>query len=503
LYGCSNYLETRVAKNFKNVAIASETAIDAVIEDFKNANIILLGEYSHSTVNEQLFVANNIQKLYDAGFRYLFLEGGANPANYLPGSDRYNFVMFYPWINAGWRYEEMLLFQAIDACNSTLPEKEQIKVIFAEPDSNDEYYYDKNVEWMNLRDGSAAETIIGIMDSVPRDTKALIIYGGAHGSLAIEKKPPDQFKRKYNWLTVAYRLKEHYGESFLSYMFFYSDAIDFLTESKLVLSKNIHSANLAVGYYKKRYDGFIVEPKKLNGTYYQYNPTNENLKYIFDYIDKVGNYALDNRDAFRNAFSDTTYMPFDSQGQFLMGLYYLKMYFGDKFDYAFFRSGSSKELLTALNELKAYAFTGGSPSDYIKINIDHDSLMLYHKYMADTLISEFTDGRKSVKGIREDYLSEAYELFPEDLWALYWLGFTATEKKQYAKALYFFHTLFKTELASCMEILPLTYRKAALCAGKLKDKALEVEYNAIADSLYNEFGINVEGSTYAGYPHGK
>jgi hypothetical protein len=173
LYGCSNYSETRVIKNLKDVAIASETAIDAVIENYKNTKIILLGE-EHATVNEQLFVAGNIQKLHDAGFRYLFLEGGANTDNYLPGSDGYNFIIFYPWMNAGWRYEDILLFQAIDTCNSTLPENE--KIIFAEPDSNDEYYYDKTVQWMNIRDSSAAETIIGIMDNVLLYARALIIY---------------------------------------------------------------------------------------------------------------------------------------------------------------------------------------------------------------------------------------------------------------------------------------------------------------------------------------
>jgi hypothetical protein len=179
-----------------------------------------------------------------------------------------------------------------------------------------------------------------------------------------------------------------------------------------------------------------------------------------------------------------------------MALYYLKLYFGEKFDYAFWRSCSSKDLLTALDELYLCAFADGSPSNFIKAKLDHDALMLYHKYMAGTLIFEFNEGRMSVKGIREEYLSKADELFPEDLWALYWLGFTAAEKKQYAKALDYFQLLFKSELASCMESLPVAYRKAAVCAGKLKNKALEAEYNGIADSLYNEYGIDLTGSYY-------
>jgi hypothetical protein len=495
LFGCSNYLETRTVNKLKSVVVASETTIDAVIDDFKRAKIILLGE-DHVTVNEELFVANNIQKLHDAGFRYLFLEGGADLINYLPESDGYGFYMYYPWMLVGWRFEQILFFKAIADFNGTLPENEQIKVLSAEPYSDEEHYYDKNVQWMNFRDGSAAETIIGVMDGVPDNTKVLIIYGSWHGQKIIEKKPPDPFRRKYDWLPLAYRLKGHYGEKFLSYMFFYSDAVDFLTESKLVLSNNLHSANLVVSRYKKRYDGFIVEPKKLSGTFYQYNPINENSKFIFT---GTNNYALYNR----NAIPDTTYQLSDSQGQFLMALYYLKLYFGDKFDYAFWRNGSSKDLLAALDELYLYAFADGSPSNYIKTNLDNDTLMLFHKYMAGTLLHEFNESRMSVKGIREEYLSKAKDLFPEDLWALYWLGYTAAEKKQYTKALDYFQLLFKAELALNMESLPFAYRKAALCAGKVKNEVLEAEYNGIADSLYNEYNVYLDGSVFTRYSRNK
>jgi hypothetical protein len=90
-------------------------------------------------------------------------------------------------------------------------------------------------------------------------------------------------------------------------------------------------------------------------------------------------------------------------------------------------------------------------------------------------------------------------LFPEDIWTLYWLGFIKTEKKQYAEALTFFKLLFENKLSTCMESLPLAYRKAALCAGELKNKELETEYTSMADNLSNEYNIDVSGYYFTGY----
>ena len=81
---------------------SSENAIDAIVNEFKHSKIIAIGE-AHERVNEQLFIADNIQALYNAGVRYIFVEGGASLEESLPSSESYNFLMFYPWIGAGWR----------------------------------------------------------------------------------------------------------------------------------------------------------------------------------------------------------------------------------------------------------------------------------------------------------------------------------------------------------------------------------------------------------------
>jgi hypothetical protein len=67
------------------------------------------------------------------------------------------------------------------------------------------------------------------------------------------------------------------------------------------------------------------------------------------------------------------------------------------------------------------------------------------------------------------------------------------------KAIEYFQELFANELSLCMEIIPLAYRKAALCAEKLGNRMLQEEYKHMAENLFNEYRINVEGNLYTGY----
>ncbi|MDR0313918.1 MAG: hypothetical protein LBI14_10005 [Treponema sp.] len=50
-----------------------------------------------------------------------------------------------------------------------------------------------------------------------------------------------------------------------------------------------------------------------------------------------------------------------------------------------------------------------------------------------------------------------------------------------------------------MKILPLAYRKTALCAEKSGNMMLEEEYTRMADYLFNEYRIDVDGNFYTGY----
>jgi len=238
-------------------------------------------------------------------------------------------------------------------------------------------------QYQSMRDSTAAETIIGIMDAAADGTKAIIWYGMAHTSIYPYKRyyKPDVSPYKFERSPLGYLLKKHYGSDFSSYYF--ATGIDddlllgkkqILDEPKLVLIKNMPLVNkllpdqfqafIPSWSISKRYDGFIFEPKEITGTYYNYNPTNENLSFVFKIVE---DYALEcNPDAnyiplepnnsqgvnflknnlwenFDYASPPTTYYTFDHQGQFMHGLYYLKLYFGDKFDYSFLENRKLKK----------------------------------------------------------------------------------------------------------------------------------------------------------------
>jgi hypothetical protein len=446
------------------------------------------------------------------------------------------FIMFYPWSYTGWRYEEDALYQAVIDFNNALPSDDVIKIVFSEKEIPD--YMTTEEQIMNFRDSTAKETIIGIMDAVPDETKAIIWYGAAHTTIYPYKNfyfsvPSEGFK----WKPLGYFLKQHYGSNFLTYYFVADHDEDLvltpkrlLNETKLVALKNTPLANIpllkeALAFlflrwnYGGWYDGYIIEPEAITGTLYQYNPTNFNLSFLFrlaeDYALKYSpdiNYKRfepdnkvvlgfnnllnamkeDSGEDFDYASPKTSYWPFEMHGQFMFSLYYLKLYYGDKLDYTFWKTESSKNLLSALAELREYAFVNNVPAEYIRTNYNSDTLRLYHKYMDLSDIESYNFQGMPGKNIQENYLLKAREIFPEDLWPLYWLGFAAAEKEQWVKGLRLFQELFAQELAFSMESLPLAYQKAALCAEKSGDRRLAEEYNRIADALYNDYNITVD-----------
>ena len=527
--------------NFRREYRISENSIDAIVNELQHVKIIAIGE-SHDQIIEEMFIANNIQALYDAGVRYIFQEGGHVPT---PSDDTYYFVMYYPWANTGWRYENVALNQAVNDFNNTLQSDDIIRVINPERLPNNKDELDFRQYW-NLRDSTAAETIIGIMDASADSTKAIVIYGGDHTILySVNYYIPESYPERFEWFPLGHLLKEHYGNNFSSYSFEYGKDIVINTKHladvpKLVALKNIQAAkipfmNAAFGLltswkYIGFYDGYIIEPEATTGSMYQYNPTNENLSLIFklveDYALEYGDttqgfnyspYEAESRiiqgvDYLKSYFEhimnyaspSTTYNIVEPQGQFMLGLYCLKLYFGDKFDFTFWKTEPSKSLLYALAELKDYAFSENTPSNYLQINYSPDTMRLFHQYLYSSGIARFNDFSIPGSSIGEDYLLQARRIIPEDLWPLYWLGFLAVEKRQWEKGLEFFQELFGYELAFFMESLPLAYQKAALCAAELGQSLLAEEYYRISAALYNEYNITVDenNDSEIGYPRG-
>ena len=164
------------------------------------------------------------------------------------------------------------------------------------------------------------------------------LFGGGHAATKVRRNRIGSQGKRYDWLPLGYRLKQYYGSGFSSYNFWLLPENDLLPEAKFLPDKTVN------GLFSSSFDGFIFD-KEMIGTFYQYNPTDENIKFIFSL---VYNYAL-NRN---NASLDVTFFHFDPQGQFMMGIYYLKLYYGDKFNYDFWRIGSTRDLLSSLDDLK-------------------------------------------------------------------------------------------------------------------------------------------------------
>ncbi|GMO24842.1 MAG: hypothetical protein Ta2B_04300 [Termitinemataceae bacterium] len=97
-----------------------------------------------------------------------------------------------------------------------------------------------------------------------------------------------------------------------------------------------------------------------------------------------------------------------------------------------------------------------------------------------------------------DFCNKALNIFPQDLWALYWIAFISTETGDYKTALPYWEKLINNPLSRSMEILPLAYRKAALCAAEIGNFEDADNYQNIMMSLRNEHDIDVSGYFYTG-----
>jgi hypothetical protein len=495
--GCNT--AKKAAKELQKLSAVAPDALSYIGDEIRTKRIIFIGE-SHPIVNEELFIAENIRAFYDAGVRYLFDESGI-PDYLAIGDENYFFFMFYPWMSAGWRYEGAAYYQAVRNLNASLPEDDRIKIIA--PESGSQAYHTIGPDgWMNYRDSYAAKTIMTVMDAAPPHHKALIHYGYAHGVKRPQRNKGAVYKSLGSWLS------DHYGASFASYRFYLpyevrnSDILiqewrHAVTAQKIIASEGIRYRDIF--YDKADYDGFIVEPGTKFGFFYQYVPVDANLRYIFNLVK-----------AFRNKTpeSENDLYEYDSpgflsyEGQYIMALYYLKMYYGEHFRYNFWKTRDVAENLSlqkALDDLESYAFAPNqNPSDYIDFQYSGDETRLYMEYMFYSHIEEFLTTKKTYQII--EYCRKARDLFPEDLWPLYWTAFVQAEDKEYAAALDNFQVLFENKLSLNMAALPLAYEKAAFCALQLGDEGRANHYNTRSKALYNENGIDVRHYAELGYP---
>ncbi|GMO24848.1 MAG: hypothetical protein Ta2B_04310 [Termitinemataceae bacterium] len=226
LFACKDF----ALNDFEKQISKSPNALEYLINELKTKDkrILFICE-NHTVVNEEIFLTNNIQKFYDAGVRYIFLESRI-PDFALPGNKNYFFYMFYPWTSAGWRYEQIAYFQTIlDMCN-----KKNDPLIMIVPEEGREEVENSgttaNKAFINYRDSFATERIIEILDGDPQ-SKAIILYGSNHGIKRVIKPDDRHWDYDFERKPMKYLLSEHFGSKIDSYIFFFNN--DFLSERKI------------------------------------------------------------------------------------------------------------------------------------------------------------------------------------------------------------------------------------------------------------------------------
>lgn len=473
-------------------------AIENNILDIENASIIFLGE-NHAIINEERFLAENIDYFYQHGVRYFFTE--ADFPEFVPGDDEYFFYMFYPWMGAGWRFENLESYLKILDYNKTLPEGHEI--VFLAPEKNripyDSYDPTDNIEFINYRDQYAFDTIKPIITSMKENEKALIYYGSGHGVLqrSLNKGPDGWFIRK----PLGFLLNNQFPGDIISYKwytnnsFFGSSSLDsnlwektindnryFLPENEIKifgLKRNV-----------KGFSGLILEDLDL-GLPYQYVPIAENIEYIIKMLRSV---ELD-----WDNFNNDSYLITDPKGQYVMGIYYLKLYFGSDFDYNFWREEKDEQnntLIRALDALEEKIGSGYSSPIVQKMLQNRDLLYDYQKALVYANILDYLYHYEpdSIIG----YCKEAMDLFPEDIWPLYWIAFVYTTQEEYELGLLYWDKLINSSLAYSIESLPLALKMAADCASNVGKNTYSQTLLKRSELLENEHGINVDGFFYSG-----
>jgi len=465
----------------------SPTAKEYVVTQLEQNKVVFLAE-QHSFANPILFLAENLESFYNSGVRYLFLEG---QLPLLPNDNQYGFVIFYPWLKAAWKYEWVLLSQAVHRLNSRLPESERLNVIYAEegigkPENGHPVTM---TSFFQKRDDVASACIINRLNKSAPHEKAIVFYGSSHGSRFIyynhrrDNLPPFDLK------PLGAYLHEKYGDQFYSFTSIgadeqldqwlnSADRKDLSESGRIaVLAPDLFKGSLIYKNWYSLHDAIIVYPETLYGLYYQYVATTENLRFLFKNA-----WAYNQIMTGRNC--DVLQLPPEEYDYFLSILYYLKYYFGENFTFSFWNG--SIPLEEALRDMAEFLFAPGFIlEDFSKITLRSvEHLRKYHKTMINSSIETYvySQNRELLPSIIRA-MEEAEALMPEDLWTSYWLNRARTEFGMYQEALEGWKFFLENPLTGCMSVLPEALSMAVICATERSDHETAEKYSVRLDRL--------------------
>lgn len=475
----------------------SKNAHEQILEAIQFKKIIFISE-THTTVFPILYMTQNMEKLYEAGVRYLFLEEDGDGFSFTDGNyDNYKIQIVPQWCTYAWKYEYHLMEKEIARINQLHPE-DPINVIFPEDgvvwpeDMND------GVAVLNARDEQAHKTIIEIMDAAKPEDKAIIFYGDGHGC----KIPHDYvYGSEELWYPSGYYLNKYYGDQYAVFDIWHLRNNDY---TKVKYGKDSNFKVLDEKYLSEKdlsaFDYFCVTDQRIYGITYPYISTDENIKAVYDIVRN-----------FKNDKTDPLY-DFDVV-EFVFAISFLKYYFGDLFPFSY----EKNNLKEALNILDEKVFHRGQTPSSLCVDLPAFTMTEWERYaeylfsymwLEDYLFNNIDTKKmqKKAAGYVIYNMNHAVKMNPCDIWPKYWLAYFKTEKAKishkksdFKAALSEWENFFNEDAAFACPALLQAYRRIAYCYSELGDKANEQLYLKKAENLAEVFPFDTMNIYYFGY----
>lgn len=473
--------------------------VDKIIDDLQNKKVIFIGE-NHSDVYPVIFMTENIQKFYDMGVRYLFLEGGCPRLRQNYTEDNYSFVVGNPCINMGWKYEYYCFEEVVLRINQNNL-SDQLQVIFPEEDII-EFNHSSNeglAKWMNYRDSYIQKNIIDVLEKSNKEDKAIVFYGSAHGKKYIQKWNENGFE----WKTTGSYLYDYYKDLFTNYKIDYiyptyqwcyklndENLVCLSEKNKQILFKNDEQ-------YSRAYDNICLTKNIIYGVPYSYVPTKENLLFLLKKAKELSNEQTMVKE------DNSSLSKILNKETFVLINYYLKYLFGDYYDYDL--TNSEKTMQYAIAKLEKECYSGKNPCDFVCVNYKLEELEKYMFYLfsegvVETYCSEdYSKNTKEINFILRN-MTQAKKINTRDIWPQYWISYFKTEKaiksdkkKDYQKALLSWNELLQNDLLYASPVLKISYEKMILCENKIgnfeKQKFYQEKERNVRNDVDFDYGV--------------
>ena len=468
-----------------------------VVQDIQTKKIIFLGN-NHNGAVPTFFLKENLKKFYDAGVRYLFLEGDND--NYISEPEKFKGKIYPIWGHFGYNFEDIILYDEIIEINENHKEDPIIVVwpetglVFTEEEWKDDTLTN------NIRDKYIQEKIIETMDNT--NSKAIIFYGDAHGLKKSEIWDSDS-KDPY-WLRLGYYLDNHYGNNFSTYYFYpystdkrksviynddYNNDFENKAKCKSLSEKNIELL-LKTENAERDFNHYCLYENWIQTVPFNYLPTKEILNFLISLCSDT------------KMTNDRQIDIWSKKSQQLFAIYYLKYHFRNDFDYDY--TDSNEQLYIALQKLQN--------KELINMPYVLEDLELYSFYLTDWISSYVCNHSEAINYINDDLdfylnnLAKAQSLNPRDIWPQYWISYFRTEKAissdkkiDYRKAMKEWEKLFKNDLFYASPIIKLAYQKMAFCAEKSGDKEKATIFQNEAEKVNPFLDIDFEYYQYFGW----